>query len=92
MYKGTYSSPYSSTSRRRHRDYHLLGLVAAAMVMAVGTTVIVAGVMKLQLWQEMQQDTLAIILGCIFIGLIVVCLAVYSLVRAIGWVFSGFAG
>jgi hypothetical protein len=48
--------------------------------------------MKLQLWQEMQQDTLAIILGCIFIGLIVVCLAVYGLVRAIGWVFSGFAG
>lgn len=83
MYRGMYSSKL-----RRRRRFHRLGILAATMVMAIGTAVIAAGVVRLRLWEVAQNDTLAIVLGFALIALVVVCLAVYGLVRAIGWVIT----
>jgi hypothetical protein len=42
-------------------------------------------VVRLELWEVLQDDTLAIVLGMALVPLAVVCLAVYGVVRAIGW-------
>jgi hypothetical protein len=85
MYRGTYySSPFSSASRHR-RKFHRLGIIVAAIVVATGTAVIMAGVMRLELW-----DALQIVVGSSLIALAVLCLAVYLLFRAIGSVLAGF--
>jgi uncharacterized membrane protein YcjF (UPF0283 family) len=90
MYRGTYSSAFSSASRRRRR-FRRLGILAAAIVMTIGIAIVAAGVVRLELWMELQHDTLAIVLGFTLIALVAVCLAVYLLVRVIGWVIGGLA-
>ncbi len=83
MYRGSYSSPFNRTEERRRQRFHQLGLVAAVVAMALGTTVIAAGVVRLELWEVLQQDTLAIVLGCTFVALVLVCLAIYTVFRAV---------
>ena len=84
MYRGTYSSPFSSASRHRRR-FHRLGIIAAAIAMVTGTAIIVAAVVRLELW-----EALKIVVDFTVIALSVVCLAVYLMVRAVGWVLAGF--
>jgi uncharacterized protein (DUF983 family) len=84
MYRGTYSSPFSSASRHRRR-FHRLGIIAAAIAMVTGTAIIVAAVVRLELW-----EALKIVVDFTVIALAVVCLAVYLMVRAVGWVLAGF--
>jgi hypothetical protein len=86
MYRGT----YGSASRLRRR-YHRLGIIIAATVMAIGLAVSAAGMVRLELWEVLQEDTLAIVLGLALTALAAICLAVYGLVRAIGWVIRNFA-
>jgi hypothetical protein len=86
MYRGT----YGSASRLRRR-YHRLGIIIAATVMAIGLAVSAAGMVRLELWEVLQEDTLAIVLGLALTALAAICLAVYGLVRAIGWVTRNFA-
>jgi hypothetical protein len=86
MYRGT----YGSASRLRRR-YHRLGIIIAATVMAIGLAVSAAGMVRLELWEVLQEDTLAIVLGFALIALAAICLAVYGVVRAIGWVIKSFA-
>jgi hypothetical protein len=86
MYRGT----YGSASRLRRR-YHRLGIIIAATVMAIGLAVSAAGMARLELWEVLQEDTLAIVLGLALTALAAICLAVYGLVRAIGWVIRNFA-
>jgi hypothetical protein len=85
MYRGT-----GSASRLRRR-YHRLGIIIAATVMAIGLAVSAAGMVRLELWEVLQEDTLAIVLGLALTALAAICLAVYGLVRAIGWVIRNFA-
>jgi hypothetical protein len=87
MYRGTYSSPYDSAPRRRDR-LHRLGIIAAAMVMMIGIAVVAAGAVRLELWNELQTDTLAIVLGFTPIALAAFCLVVYLVVRVVGWIIS----
>ena len=75
---------YSSASQRRHR-FHRLGLIVAAIMMAIGLSIIASGVVRLKLWEVLQYDTPAILLGLALVLLAVVCLAVYGVVRTIGW-------
>jgi hypothetical protein len=86
MYRGT----FGSASRLRRR-YHRLGIIIAATVMAIGLAVSAAGMVRLELWEVLQEDTLAIVLGLALTALAAICLAVYGLVRAIGWVTRNFA-
>jgi hypothetical protein len=86
MYRGT----YGSASRLRRR-YHRLGIIIAATVMAIGLAISAAGMVRLELWEVLQEDTLAIVLGLALTALAAICLAVYGLVRAIGWVIRNFA-
>lgn len=86
MYRGT----YGSASRLRRR-WHRLGILIAATVMAIGLAVTAAGMVRLELWEVLQEDTLAIVLGLALAALAALCLAVYGVVRAIGWVISSLA-
>jgi hypothetical protein len=80
MYRGTYS-----TVSRRRRRFHRLGIFVATTIMAIGLAIIAAGVVRLQLLEVLQQETLTILFGMALVPLAVVGLAVYGVVRAIGW-------
>jgi hypothetical protein len=80
-----------ATSQRLSRGFHRLGLFLAAIVLAIGLGVSVADIVRLGPWG--QDDIPVLILGVVS-GLIILglaCLAVYGIVRAIGWVIGGFA-
>jgi hypothetical protein len=47
-----------------------------------------AGVVRLELWNELHTDTLAIVLGFTLIALAAFCLVVYLVVRVVGWIIS----
>lgn len=85
MYRGMYSSVL-----RRRRRFHRLGITSAVTAMAIGAAVIAVGVVRLQLW-EVQNDVLAIIVGFSVVTLGAACIAIYGVVRAIGWIIEGFA-
>jgi Mg2+/Co2+ transporter CorB len=82
MYRGT----YSSSSSRRRRRFHRLGIIVAAIVMTIGLAIIAAAVVRLELWEALHEDSLAIVLSMALAPLAVLCLAAYGVVRAIGWV------
>jgi hypothetical protein len=70
MYRGMYSS-----ASRRCRRLHRLGLIVAAIMMANRLAIITSGVVRLKLWEVLQYNTLAILLGLALVLLAVVCLA-----------------
>ena len=88
IYRGT----YNSSAARRRRRFHRLGITVAAAVMAIGLAIIAAAVVRLELWEALHEDSLAIVLSMALVPLAVLYLAVYGLVRAIGWVFGGSVG
>jgi Mg2+/Co2+ transporter CorB len=88
IYRGT----YNSSAARRRRSFHRLGITVAAAVMAIGLAIIAAAVVRLELWEALHEDSLAIVLSMVLAPLAVVCFAVYGVVRAIGWVFGGSVG
>ena len=53
----------------------------------------VADGVRLKLWDVGQDDILVLVAGVLIalVGLGIACLAVYGVVRAIGWVIGGFA-
>jgi hypothetical protein len=61
--------------------------------MVVGLVLIAMDVVHLKLW-EVRADQLPMVITGFLVGLLEVslaCLAVYGIVRAIGWVIGGFA-
>ena len=82
-----------SASQRVSRGFHQLGLLLAATLLTMCLPLMVAEAVRLKLWDAGQGDIPVLIVGVLFalFGLGLVCLAVYGVVRAIGWVIGDFA-
>ena len=82
-----------SASQRVGRGFHQLGLLLAATLLTICLPLMVADGVRLKLWDVGQDDILVLVAGVLIalVGLGIACLAVYGVVRAIGWVIGGFA-
>jgi hypothetical protein len=82
-----------SASQRVNRGFHQLGLLLAATLLAIGIPLMVADPVRLKLWEAGQGDIPELMVGVLIalVGLGLACLAVYGVVRAIGWVVADFA-
>ena len=82
-----------SASQRVSRGFHQLGLLLAATLLAIDLALMVAGAVRLKLWDAEQGDIPVLVFGVLIalVGLGLACLAVYGVVRAIGWVIGDFA-
>jgi hypothetical protein len=72
---------------RISRGFHRLAIFLAAITMVVGFVLIAMDVVHLKLW-DMRADQLPMVIAAFLVGLFEVglaCLAVYGIVRAIGW-------
>ena len=80
-----------SASQRIGRGFHQLGLLLAATLLAIGLPLMVADGVRLKLWDAGQGDIPVLVVGVLIalVGLGLACLAVYGVVRAIGWVIGG---
>ena len=82
-----------STSQRVSRGFHRIGVFLSTFVLGVGMVLIISDAIRLRLW-DVRLDDLPMVVGGVVLGLIglaLACLALYGLVRAIGWVIGGFA-
>jgi hypothetical protein len=80
-------------AQRLSRGFHRLGLILALIAGAVRIAFIAHDAVTLRLWEVTYGDLPVVFFGAL-IGLVevaVVCLAVYGVVRVIGWVIGGFA-
>src|SRR5262245_64881026 len=80
-------------AQRVSRNFHRFGLVFALIAGVVRIAFIAHDVVTLRLWEVTYGDLPVVFFGAL-IGLVevaVVCLAVYGVVLAIGWVIGGFA-
>ena len=77
-----------SASQRVGRGFHQLGLLLAATLLAIGLPLMVADGVRLKLWDAGQGDIPVLVVGVLIalVGLGLACLAVYGVVRTIGWV------
>jgi hypothetical protein len=78
-------SKYNSR-QRVSRDFHRLGIVIALMTGAVSLVLIAHDAVTLRLWEVTYGDLPVVLVGVVEVA--VVCLAVYGLIRAIGWVLT----
>ena len=90
--------PMSDVDHKRHmytrwrnseasRNFHWLGLLVAAIILAAGLLLMAKDALGLRLWDLIPAD-IPILAGGIAIGLTgigLVSLAAYGIVRAIGW-------
>ena len=75
---------YSSTLRRR-RSFHRIGITAACMTILVGLAFIAAAVVRLDLLGTPRADLFPMALGFALVALGVLSIASYGVVRAIEW-------
>ena len=83
----------NSASQRVSRGSHRLGLLLASILFVIGLAFVVADIVHLRLW-DIKLSDLPVVLGGVLIGLLgltLACLAVYGIVRAVGWIIGGFA-
>ena len=82
-----------SASQRVGLGFHQLGLLLAATLLAIGLPLMVADAARFKLWDAGQGDMPLLVAGVLIalVGLGVASLAVYGVVRAIGWVIGGLA-
>jgi len=82
-----------SASQRVGLSFHQLGLLLAATLLAIGLPLMVADAVRLELWDAGLGDIPVLVVGVLIalVGLGLACLAVYGVVRAIGWVIGDFA-
>src|SRR5262245_52286064 len=78
-----------NSRQRVSRDFHRLGIVIALMTGAVSLVLIAHDAVNLSLWEVTYGDLPVVLVGVVEVA--VVCLAVYGLIRAIGWVINNFA-
>ena len=62
-----------------------MGMAAACMIMLVGLAFIAAGVVRLDLLEEVQGDIFAMALAIALVVLGVLSIASYAVVRAVEW-------
>jgi cell division protein FtsX len=80
----------NDNSRQRvSRDFHRLGIIIALMAGAVSVVLIAHDAVTVRLWEVAYGDLPVVLVGVVEVA--VVCLAVYGLIRAIGWVINNFA-
>ena len=75
-----------NSRRRVSRDFHRLGIVIAVMAGAVSFVLIAHDAVTVRLWEVTYGDLPVVLVGVVEVA--VVCLAVYGLIRAIGWVIN----
>jgi len=77
-----------SASQRVGLGFHRLGILLAATLLTIGLPLMVADAVRLKLWDAGQGDIPVLVVGVLIAlgGLGLACLAVYGVVRAIGWV------
>jgi hypothetical protein len=82
-----------SASQRVSRGFHQLGLLLAATLLAIGLPLMVADPVRLKLWEAGQGDIPVLVFAVLIalVGLGLACLAVYGVIRAIGWVIGSLA-
>jgi ribosomal protein S19 len=78
----------TNKSQRVSRDFHRLGIIIALMVGAVSLVLIAHDAVTVRLWEVTYGDLPVVLVGVVEVA--VVCLAVYGLVRAIGWLINNF--
>jgi hypothetical protein len=78
-----------SKSQRVTRGFHWLGLFLAASLFVIGLAFVVSNIMGVVGLYSPQTLIMRAAIG--FVGLCWVCLTVYGVIRAIGWVIGGFA-
>ena len=74
-------------------SFHQLGLLLAATLLAIGLPLMVADAVRFKPWDAGHGDIPMLLAGVLIalVGLSLACLAVYGVVRAIGWVIGDFA-
>jgi hypothetical protein len=77
-----------NSRQRVSRDFHRLGIIIAVMAGAVSLVLIAHDAVTLRLWRVTYGDLPIVLVGVVEVA--VVCLAVYGLIRAIGWVVNNF--
>jgi hypothetical protein len=82
-----------NASKSVRRGFHQLGLLLAATLLTIGLPLMVADAVRLKLWDAGQGDIPVLVVGVLIalVALGLACLAVYGVVRAIGWVIGDFA-
>ena len=82
-----------SASQRVKLGFHRLRLLLAATLLAIGLPLMVGDAVRLELWDAGLGDIPVLVVGVLIalVGLGLACLAVYGVVRAIGWVIGDFA-
>jgi hypothetical protein len=78
--------PKDNSRQRVSRDFHRLGIIIALMAGAVSLVLISHDAVTLRLWKVTYGDLPIVLVGVVEVA--VVCLAVYALIRAIGWVIN----
>jgi hypothetical protein len=82
------AKPKDNNRQRVSRDFHRLGIVIALMAGAVSLVLIAHDAVTLRLWKVIYGDLSIVLVGVVEVA--IVCLAVYGLIRAIGWVINVF--
>jgi hypothetical protein len=77
-----------NSRQRVSRDFHRIGIIIALMVGAVSLVLITHDAVTVRLWEVAYGDLPVVLVRVVEVA--VVCLAVYGLIRAIGWVINNF--
>jgi hypothetical protein len=75
-----------NSRQRVSRGFHRLGIIIALMAGAVSLVLIAHDTVTVRLWEVAYGDLPVVLVGVVEVA--VVCLAVYVLIRAIGWVIN----
>jgi hypothetical protein len=75
-----------NSKQRVSRDFHRIGIIIALMVGAVSLMLIAHDAITVRLWEVAYGDLPVVLVGVVEVA--VVCLVVYGLIRAIGWVIN----
>jgi hypothetical protein len=82
------AKPKANSRQRVSRDFHRLGIIIALMAGAVSLVLIAHDAVTLRLWKVTYGDLPVVLVGVVEV--VVVGLAVYGLIRAIGWIINIF--
>jgi hypothetical protein len=75
-----------NSRQRVSRDFHRLGIIIALMAGAVSVVLITNDAVTVRLWEVTYGDLPVVLVGVVEVA--VVCLVVYCLIRAIGWIIN----
>ena len=71
------------------RSFHRLGIAIAGAIIAVGLALIGAAISRLDLFETLGADSLAVVAGFALVLLGAFAIATYGVIRAIEWVSRG---